>query len=107
MEDAVEADEELSGEFLTDSQIQALDILEKNLTLRETVLKFCGKRKRGCSSNNDESPPSKKKPQCGGGEHVRSVPRQKGEPEKHPQQQRGEPEKYPQPSTNHSQSAAY
>ena len=65
MEDAVEADEELSGEFLTDSQIQALDILEKNLTLRETVLKFCGKRKRGCSSNNDESPPPKKKTMWG------------------------------------------
>ena len=69
MEDAVQADEELSGEFLTDSQIQALDIQEKNLTLRETVLKFCGK-KRGCSSNsnNDESPPPKKNHNMGVGQ---------------------------------------
>ena len=56
MEEAVEADEELGGEFVTNSQIQAWDIQEQNVTLRrESVIKFCGGgKKRGCSSNNDD-----------------------------------------------------
>ena len=51
MEDAAEADaakanEELGGEFITNSQIQAWDIEEQNITLRESVIKFCGKKRR-------------------------------------------------------------